>query len=448
MKKVFYPFLVVLSLFIVACKKTDSGNNGTDDKTALIPSSTGWTKVASIANLKAVSGLPGGYAMTPYDLAVVDNQLALLYSEDYKLSGTQGHRVYKVKFAPGATIPASTPLQRGGWNFNYISRFIPESFITVYMKVNYVNSFYEALIYSDETGPIAGNSMGYYSFQIWPVNWYADGGLTMSIKDGGPANGNYAETITYQFPNTGNFTVNDNQWGSDSTKWRTCDALRLSGGEINQLIVSDKDGKVYFSIVKDNPAASGVNPNFHMVLRQEMTALNGASFGGNSILASKVENDKYTVLVGESNGTGITKVHCFQWQKGANEFTRLYGNLSVPEDVGRQLMSRATVGVRPIEGADAAIKFTPDGTAYMLYSYVPTNTSDPDKYTALATFNAAGVKLAGKYTSTSNPDYEQFGLATCQYFNGAYYAVVFQKREGTYDINDPKFRLEIVKLNP
>ncbi|RYD99409.1 MAG: hypothetical protein EOP54_04100 [Sphingobacteriales bacterium] len=446
MKTLFYPFLILL-LFAGACKKTRNNNKNNYNNSSLIPSSSGWTKVASIANLKAVSGLPGGYAMTPYDLAVVDGQLALLYSEDYKLSGVQGHRVYKVKFTPGGTLPASIPLQRGGWNFSYVSRFIPESFTTVYMKLNYTNSIYEALIYTDDAGPIAGNNLGYSTPGIWPINWYADGGLTMSVRDAGPANGNLAYTFSYTFPNPGNFQVEVNQWSLDSTSWRTCDALRLSGGAINQLIISEKNDQVYFSIIKQDATAPPQH-SFSTLLRQEMTELNGAKFGGNSVIASTVVNDKYTVLVGEVDGTAITKVHCYQWQNGSNQFTKLYGDVSVPEDVGRQLMSRATIGVRPIEGADAAVKFTPDGTAYMLFSYVPTNTSDPDKYTALATFNASGTKITGKYTSTNNGDYEQFGLTTCQYFNGAYYAVVYQKRELIYDIDDPKFRLEIVKINP
>lgn len=449
MKKSIYLAIVAL-LFASACKKNgvDDGNdNNTAGSSPLISSSTGWIKTNTIPYSKTTSGFVGENAMTPYDLAVVDNQLALMYSEDYKLSGMQGNKMFKVKFAPGATVPASLPLQRGGWNFSYISRFIPGSFTPLYMKLQNVNNVYEALVYTDDTGPIAGNSMGYYSVQIWPINWYADGGLTMSVTDSGPANGNFAYTFCYTYPNTGNFDVKDNQWSLDDTRWVSCDAIRFSGGEISQLIISKKSSKVYFSIIKHDDAAS-YQHNFSTAIRQEMTELDGAEFGGNSVIASTVVNDKYTVLVGEVGSVGITKVHCYQWQKGSTQFTKLYGNISVPEDVGSRLLSRATIGVRPIEGANATVKFTPDGTAYMLYGYVPTNTSEPNKYTALATFNASGLKIIGKYSSTNNPDYEQFGLATCQYFNGAYYAVVYQKREDAYSINNPKFRMEIVKINP
>jgi hypothetical protein len=436
-------FACLIAVSLSSCKKNDDKNDPTNN-TLLIPASTGWTKVGTVPYSNTIAGLPGGNAMTPYDLAVVDNQLALLYSEDYKLPGVQGHKTFKVKFAPGSSIPASTPLQRGGWSFCYSSRFIPETFTPVYSKLDYINSStYNVLIYRDEDGPIAGNGFGIVSPALSPINWYSDGGLTMSLRSE-----NIADAVSYTFPNTGNFNIVSNEWNQDSTRWNSSDALRLSGGETNQFIISQKDSKVYFSLIKNTGTGNYPKANFAMLARQEITELNGAAFGGNSIIASNVVNDKYTVLVGEVSGTAITKVHCYQWQKGSSQFTKLYGNITVPEAVGKQLMSRGTTGVRPIEGANAVVKFTPDGTAYMIYHTYQNNSTEPAKYTALATMNAEGLKILGKYTATDNTYYEQLGLDVCQYYNGAYYAVIFQRREDLYSISDPKFRMEIVKLTP
>jgi hypothetical protein len=396
--------------------------------------------------IRATTGLPGSHAITPYDLAVVDNQLALLYSEDYKLSGLHGHKAYRLKFTPGSTIPASIPLQRGGWSFCYSSRFIPGSFTPVYMKME--GSNYTVSIYTDEQGPIAGNNTDYITPGIRPINWYADGGLTISV----PGANKQAYTLSYTFPNTGNFTVAENVWRLDPTDWRGFDALRLSGGEINQFLVSTEGSKVYFSMLKNNPdfvSRTGMEQSFFTLVKQEMPGLNATNFyTANMIIASTVVNDKYTVLIGETvpgNSTIFSKVHCYQWQKGAAQFTKLYGDITLPEDIGRAFMSRTTVGTRPLEGAGAAVKFTPDYTAYMLYSSV-----QGSKYTALAIVNAQGAKAVGKYATADYPNqqYEQIDLATCQYYNGAYYAVVYQKREDLFNIDDPRFRLEIVKLTP
>jgi hypothetical protein len=85
----------------------------------------------------------------------------------------------------------------------------------------------------------------------------------------------------------------------------------------------------------------------------------------------------------------------------------------------------------------------------MLYSYWTSN-APVGKYTALAIVNANGAKTVGKYASVDYPNlqYEQADLGVCQYFDGAYYGVVYQKRETLYSKDDPKFRLEIVKLIP
>lgn len=449
MKKTTYILLSLL-LLAGACKKNKDAAKDDSGAASLINPSTGWEKVSAIPYKGLVLGFEGSHAMTPYDLAVVDNQLALLYSEDYKMTGVQGTICYKVKFTPGAAMGESVPLQRGGYSFCYSSRFIPGSFTPVYMKME--GSVYTCSVYSDEDGPIAGSNTDYVTPAIRPINWYPDGGLTMTT----PGGNKQAYVLSYTFPNTGNFKVAENVWRLDSTDWRSFDALRLSDGTTKQFLISVKGTKVYFSILENNPdfiSTTGMDPSFFMLARQEMPGLDAANFtSGNMMLASYVANDQYTVLIGENEpgSAGFKKVHCYQWQKGSAQFTRLYGDIAVPEDVGRNLMSRATIGTRPVEGADASVKFTPDGTAYMLYNYSPSNYVQNDRYTALAIINAGGTKIAGKYAAADYPDgqYDQLGLGVCQYYNGAYYAVVYQKRENIYSMKDPEFRMEIVKLTP
>ncbi|SDL15154.1 hypothetical protein SAMN04487898_115129 [Pedobacter sp. ok626] len=451
-KNITYAALAFL-IVVAACKKNknapDESKNGSSGP--LINESTGWKKVGTIPFIHAVSAFAGSYAMTPYDLAVLDNQLALLYSEDYKMTGVQGNLTYKVKFTPGSPIPASIPLQRGGWAFCYSSRFIPGTFTPVYMKME--GSSYSVSIYRDEEGPIAGNNTDYVTPAIRPINWYTDGGLSMTT----PGGNKQAYVLSYTFPNTGNFTVAENVWRLDPTTWRAFDAMRLSDGKVNQFLVSTEGSKVYFSMLKNNPdfvSRTGMEPSFFTLARQEMPGLDAANLtSANMIIASNVVNDKYTVLIGETasaGSLGFNKVHCYQWQAGSTQFTKLYGDVAVPEDIGRNFMSRATTGTRPVEGSGASVKFTPENTAYMLYSYSPSNYVQRDKYTALAVVSATGAKTVGKYATADYPNgqYEQVDLGVCQYYNGAYYAVVYQKREDLFSISDSRFRMEIVKLNP
>ncbi|WP_316833037.1 hypothetical protein [Pedobacter aquatilis] len=443
-------FSLLLLLLISACKKgafeTEAEKNQSGP---LINESSGWKKVGTIPFIGAESALPGSRAITPYDLSVTGNQLALLYSEDYKLYAVQGNKTYKVKFTPGEAIPAPTGLQRGGYAFCYSSRFIPGSYTPVYMKME--GSNYTVTIYQDDSGAIAGNNTDYTTPAVRPINWYGDGGLTMTVG----CSGKQAYVLSYAFPAVGNFKVEENVWRLDPTIWRGYDAMRFANGEVNQFLLSVEGSKVYFSILKNNPAfisKTGNEPSFDIITRTEMPGLNAANFtSGNMIIASSLSGDKYTVLIAENapgNYLSFNKVHCYQWQKGSSQFTKLYGDIAIPEDIGRNLMSKAAIGTRPVEGSGAAVKFTPDGTAYMLYSYSPSNFVQPDKYSALAIMNANGAKSVGKYATADYPNgqYEQLDLGTCQYFNGAYYAVVYQKRENLFNATDARFRLEIVKL--
>ncbi len=451
--------IVIVALLAMSCSKDEGGDNGGGGTSgSLLGSAAGWEKVGTIPFSAGILGFEGSHAMTPYDLASVGNELALIYSEDYKMTGVQGNNMFKVKFAPGAgNITGATPLVRGGYAFCTSTRFIPGSFNPVYLKIDNNNSSntYICSVGTEDGGFIAGNNLG-YSAPIAPINWYPDGGLTMSLK-WTAANGNISDALSYTYPNSGNFEVTEDQWSLDPTHWIQTSALRLSGGEINQFIMSYDGSKVFFSIIKNDPSyvpTTGVQHNFFMLARQEMPGLDPSALGGNSIIATNVVNDKYTILIGEAgNGSGvypvIKKVHCYQWQKGSKAFTKLYGDVAVPEDVGANLMFRNMVGERPVIGLGAPVKFTPDNTAYMLYNYSPESGQNAG-YTALATINGTGTKVLGKYAAADHPDgsYDQVGLGVCEYHNGAYYAVVFQRRESLYEFDDPKFRMEIVKLVP
>lgn len=456
-----YYSIIAFALLAMACSKDDGESDGNGGSSgALIKEATGWQRVGTVPYTSSTLGFEGSQAMTAYELATVGNELALIYSEDYRLSSVQGNNVFKVKINPAnGNLTESTPLQRGGYAFCHSTRFVPGTFTPVYVKISNDNpSFiYTCFVGTEEGGFIAGNNLGGL-FPIAPINWYADGGFTMSIK-GSAANGNISDALSYTFPNSGNFTVTENQWSLDPTRWIQTSALRLSGGEVNEFIVSYEGNKLYFSIIKDDPSyvpTNGVQHDFFIQARQEIPGLNAANFlSGNIIIASNVVNDKYTVLLGEvGNGPNqyqiVKKVHCYQWQKGSTTFTKLYDDVNVPEDVGTNLMFRTTIGTRPIIGNGAPVKFTPDGTAYMIYNYSPSNYVQNDGFTALATINATGTKILGKYAAADYPDgfYDQVGLGVCEYYNGAYYAVVFQRRETIYAYDNSKFRMEIVKLQP
>ena len=78
------PILTAAIILLTAtsgCKKNTSGTNGSNS-TPLIPESTGWTRVASVANTGLYVDQNTQCRMQGYDLVVNGNNLNILYSED------------------------------------------------------------------------------------------------------------------------------------------------------------------------------------------------------------------------------------------------------------------------------------------------------------------------------------------------------------------------------
>lgn len=132
-KKAFYPTLALLVL-MSACKKNSDSGSGGGSAAQLIPATTGWQLVSSVPYQNTVSGLEGQNSMTPYDLTLIGNDLALLYSDNYKLFAVNGHTIMKLKLNNGAVDfrnAIKLNYDRGGSAIQ-LHHFIPGSFTTIF----------------------------------------------------------------------------------------------------------------------------------------------------------------------------------------------------------------------------------------------------------------------------------------------------------------------------
>jgi len=440
MKKTVYSILALL-LLLPACKKSDNTDTGTGSSAQLIPAATGWQRVCSIPYQNAVSGFAGENAMTPYDLTMVGNELALLYSDDYKMFGVDGHTVMKLMLNNGTVNAKANAVKlnydRGG-NAVQVHRFIPGSFTTISAK--FLNN--ECLLYDEAGGPNAGQNFG--SINALPaVRWYSDGSILAGLNDGIHSSASWA----YKYPAIGSFNYVVNVWNGDSTSNVLSSPMKLTDGRVYDLVFSKRNGTMYFSVIKNlNAPQAGSAPNYEMICRNAVPDLDpGKSY---SIVTSDVQGDAQTILLAEVGYTGgnpsYSRLIAFRWQKGTTTLEKLY-NVAIPDaNLGQNILELTTNTSFANE-----IRLTPDGSAYFLRAYLSSQAPTAD-YTSLVIINKNGIKEIGKihHAEMESIKRTQFGLHCCRYFNGAYYAIVHPMEEYEYDIHTPEFRIELVKITP
>lgn len=440
-KTLFYPTLVLLVLMSACKKNNDTDGNGGGGSAQLIPAKTGWQTVSTIPYQNAVSGFEGANSMTPYDLTLVGNELALLYSDNYKMFAVDGHTIMKVMLNNGAVDVKTKAIKlnydRGG-NAVQIHRFIPGSFTTV--SVKFFNN--ECLLYDEAGGPNAGQNFG--SINALPtIRWYNDGSVLAGLNDGVHSSASWS----YKYPAIGNFNYVLNVWNGDSTANLLSAAMKLTDGRVYDMVFTRRNSTMYFSVMRNlNPPQTGTATNYEMICRNAVPDLDaGKSY---AIVTNDVQGDVQTIVLAEVNYTGgntvYSKLIAFRWQKGASTLEKLYSVSITDNDLSRKIMELTTN-----TSFENEIRLTPDGTAYFLREYRAPQSAATD-YTALVLINKEGIKEIGKIGMAEMQSIKrgQFGLHCCRYLKGSYYAVVHPIGESDYDIHAPEFRIELVKINP
>lgn len=437
--KALYVILVITTFLQSCIKHNDStpGNTGTKSST-LLPASTGWQTVSTIPFMQPAAGLPGSYAITPYDITYNNGQLALLYSEDYKLSGVDGHNIFKLKLTNGRVDAKNTAVQLNYGRFQNakpVYHFIPGSFTTV--SAQFDNN--DCYIFDGVTGIIGSANFG-NAQPIYTMHYYEDSSILMGLID--------SKTISaawhYTYPQIRNFTYVTNEWSSDTTFWLHSTAFKLSDKKLYDLVLSTKGNRMYFSVIRNKqPIPVSGKPNFDIICRNIVPGLDAAK--QYVLLATDIHDDMETVLLGEMVDDGnsyLTKLHCFRWKKGSSTLEKLYSDISINREISDAMLFS---GVNTSQANE--IRFLPDGTAYVLWQNLSAQgLTGPT--TALYTINSAGVKEHGRIDNKIIGDQMngQFLLRCCRYFNGAFYAVISPASEYYFDHTKPEFRAELVKL--
>ena len=134
-------------------------------------------------------------------------------------------------------------------------------------------------------------------------------------------------------------------------------------------------------------------------------------------------------------------IYAYRWKQGS--LTKLWQTSAIENDAVLQKALTTYVNINRLN--DWRLKS--DGTLYLM-DYVQSNapkTADP--VLKLWEVNGSGIKELSSITYGQTVQ-KEFTISTCRYIDGAYYALAYPTGDGFYKIGDPRYHMEIIKLNP
>ena len=421
-KFAFYVIVVFAAgLSLYSCKKNKSSGPASSF-TPLLPASSGWQKVGTVKYTYTTVGFSGYNKMTPEELQKVGDELHILYSEDYQLSGVIGRDFYKGHLKPGTNDTAAiTKLVMGsGTNRDTYSglfqqRLVPGTADAIVLKYFTNPSPYGYLGILNEAGTmLSSHFVGHPSLQ---TKIYSNGDVSSGAID----YSDYAEMDFYnKATNTWTYVKGTSH---DTTTLVNYTPFRLPDGTLCAFNVTYKSGKTYLSIA--NPSgATYPTPLYHSLFLQEMPGLAYDYFAerGPYLVASCQDENTFTIVIGKGTQTTNypTKLYAYKWTKNELSFTTLYTEVTLTEAEGTAFNSPAT-------------HCLPDGTAYRW------NLSLDALSGNVLTADATGVHRYGQITLPTNT-----GIGAVTYIDGGYYGVAYPYSD-QFD-TDHKLRMDIVKL--
>jgi hypothetical protein len=405
-----------------SCKKDSDSLDPAVNGAPLISASTGWEKVGAVKYSYTTVGFANLNSMQPDELQMLGSDIAVLYSENYQLSGVQGRQYFKARCTPGNSDTATTVKLSFGSGTNisggglFVNRLIPEKYEAVSLK--YQGSPYATLsvFYEANAGSTAAGSHFIHHDNYKP-HVYSNGDVLAGTL-------NYSSIPEIDFfdrANRGwtffNSTTHDTAQPADFTP------LRLTDGGLAGLFIYYKGSKVYLAIADGDLAATG-NPLFYRSrFLMEKTELSADFTMGIAprIVAFLQEGNTITIVVGsyDAGKDYPSMLHAYKWTEGNSSFTTLYTGTQLTEANWLKLKAKA--------------QCTPSGTVYAW---------NADGVTAqLTTADASGIHTLGETGNTEN-----IQIGAVRWGGDAFYGVAYPGSD-RFD-TDHNLHMDIIRLKP
>lgn len=327
--------ITVVAFFIAglvsasSCKKKE--NNAVDPvvtSTPLIPATTGWEKVGTVKYTYTNTGFAGQNSMEPIELMKVGDQVQLLYTENYRLTGVDGRTVYKGRYTAGSNdtmqltkLNLAANGDESTYGGKHYPHFIPGTFTAIAVKyfTNGAPNKYLGVI--DESSALLSSHFIHHPNRTPRI--YSNG----DVLDG-TVNYSALAELDY-FNSAAKAWTFINRTSHDTTQLVAYAPLRLTDGKLAGFNITNKGSKIYLSIADADPAAVDIaDPAYKSRFMQEIPEFYDNYFDDKfpSIISSIQEGNTFTVVIGtySSSASHATKLYAYKWTEGSTSFTPIY----------------------------------------------------------------------------------------------------------------------------
>lgn len=450
--QIIYPVLALL-LLAASCKKNTSPDDDMKNRDNLLTDpTTGWKRVAIVPfdDISTGRGTSPYNSMKGFDLQKINGQFAVLYTQHgldvnnrlttdwfFKamVSENKTAQPEKINFVAASSNGSGNPGPYG--NYTFYAQFVPGTSTPVFTGIDYTNHY---IVLLDKTGNTIGGapSLSYPKFRYTADGEFIAGGLAV---------GDVSSLWHYKNPPNpvGDFMYTMRPATIDANKRLFNIPFKAADGNYYEFSLCSKNGSNTFMAIRcrEDRIYGSNPPNYEIVDSGPVADMPQGGFSADNVELLTYDynstNGEITFVFDSYNNSNSGNIYCYRWKQGS--LTKLW-QTSLDNDVD----FRKAIMVYTNQNKLNDWRLKPNGTLYLMGNIQSDAPKNTDPTIKLWEVNNSGIKVISTLT------YEQtiqksFEINTCRYIDGTYYALAYPTYE-EYQIGDPHFHLEVVKLTP
>jgi hypothetical protein len=380
-----------------------------------------------------------------FDLQKVNGQFAVLYTQhslDPAVHASSDY-FYKTLVSENATASNLEQIKfgifSGGGNsspFTYYGQLLPNTATPVFTGMDYTNNYIQLRNQAGEV--IAGApSSNYPTFKYLADGEFIAGSVWVGH-----------ETFLWHYKNPpnpiGDFSATYRPGIIDTNKRLFNIPIKAADGNYYEFSLCSKNDVNTFIATRcrEDRVYGGVPPNYEVVDYGPVAGMPQSGFAADRIELLTYDHNsatgEITFVFAAYSGLSSGNIYCYRWKQGS--LTRLW-QTSLDNDAD----FRNAITVYTNKNMLQEWRLKPDGTFYLMADIQSNVPQSADAAIRLWEVNGSGIKVISSI-SYGQTVQKAFGVSTCRYIDGAYYALAFPTGDGTYRIGDPHYHMEIIKL--
>lgn len=460
--KTLLPFICILLLFTLSCKKKGDSNPDENNNTAnlLTDPATGWKRVGIIPfdEKNTARGTSPYNRMKGFDLQKVGGQFAVLYAQHsldlsnrlasdwfFKALVSENGTVQSEKINFGAFSSSGSGNAGPYGRYTFYAQFVPGTSTPVFTGMDYTSNY---MVLMDQTGKTLGSAPSSY----YPQFYYTPDGEFLA---GSLGRGDASFLWHYKNPQNpiGDFNYSFRPATIEGNKRLFTMPIKAADGSYYEFALCNKDGLNTFVVTRcrEDRVYGATPPNYEVVDSGPLAGMPQSGLLADNLIPLTYDYNSNTgelTFIVEDYLRILTEVdnrykniYAYRWKQGS--LTKLWQTSAIENDATLQAAITVYTNVNRLN--DWHLKA--DGTLYLMDVVQSNAPKSTDPVLKLWEVNGSGIKVISSLTYGQTVQ-KEYSISTCRYIDGAYYALAFPTGDSRYGIGDPHYHMELIKFNP